>query len=99
MARELGRRVPADVKVSPGGRAALRALYGAAIDPGELLWGELRVRVQTSDQGLARIAYRLQRDGLVTLESWDGHKYRVVRLTDLGGAVCKHLGFTCSPRT
>lgn len=89
--------VPADVKTSPGGRAALRALYGAAIDPGELLWNELRVRVQTSDQGLARIANRLQDDGLVVQEGWGGSKYGSVRLTDLGVAVCRHLGFTAPP--
>lgn len=83
----------------PRERDALQKLYGAAVDPGQLLWGELRDRLRTTDQVVATITNRLARKGLVEQVDWDGSKFREVHLTAAGGELCKTLGFQCFPRT
>lgn len=90
----------ADVSLSPGGERVMRALAAAAIDPRELTWQEAAASVPTNpQQGMARIAYRLQRDGLVELSDWDGSRYGYVRLTELGREVARLRNFPASVRT
>jgi hypothetical protein len=48
---------------------------------GHRSWDELLELAHTTPQALARIAYQLQRDGLVELMDWDGSVHRRVRLT------------------
>lgn len=69
-------------RLTDAGGRVLRALHDAAIDPGELPWGEVRQSAALSPQNLAMTLYQLRNDGLVVLGDWNGYAYRTVNLKD-----------------
>lgn len=88
------------VKLSPSGERLMRALAGAAIDPGELTWSEGARAIPTDPgQGMSRVAYRPERDGLVELLGWTGSTFTALSLTPHGVAVCMDHGFIWAARS
>lgn len=87
-------------RLTDGERRVAAALALAAIDPGELTWRELLVRVRpTPTQSLAAITKRLRSRGLVELEDWNGTTYETVRLTAAGADVVNALSLPWAVRT
>lgn len=82
-----------DVALTPLAKRALQAIAAAGVDPGLLGWGELRDRLHTSDQVLSRTANRLEDEGLLVQEGWDGARYSRVRLTGPGRDFCTCRGW------
>jgi DNA-binding MarR family transcriptional regulator len=78
--------------LTPLAKRVLLALVRAP-EPGEMAWSALRENALTSDQALARVANRLEDDGLVVQDGWDGAKYSTVRLTGPGHELCACRGW------
>lgn len=88
--------------ITPAERRMLAALARAAIDPGELLFRELVVRLRpTPLQVAAATVDRLAGKGLITVEGRDGalRPYDTVRLTRAGADVVNALGLPWAVRT
>jgi predicted methyltransferase len=84
--------------VTDAERRILTALAGAAIDPGELLWRELVVRVRpTPMHVVGDVARMLQRRGLVDCEGENLDD--AVRLTRAGADLVDRLGIAWAVRT
>lgn len=90
--------MPTDRDVTAAERRVLTALARAAVDPGELLWRELFVRVRpTPFEVLVKVVRDLEADGWLEVEG--DSMQDAVRLTADGGALVNALNIAWAVRT